>query len=48
MARMRELASVIRSKNAGPFEITFDILFADAETYRRVEKQRRTHAGANL
>ncbi len=31
-----DLASVIRSKNAGPFELTFDILFDDPDTYRRV------------
>lgn len=33
---LRELAAVIRSKNAGPFRITFDILFTDREAYRRV------------
>ena len=33
---LRELASVIRSKNAGPYEITFDILFTDPDNYRRV------------
>lgn len=32
-----DLASVIRSKNAGPFELTLDILFEDPETYRRVK-----------
>lgn len=35
--RLRELASVVRSKNAGPFELTFDILFGDPATYRRVK-----------
>ncbi len=33
-----ELARVIRSKNAGPFELTFDIIFKDAETYERVKR----------
>jgi len=33
---LRELAQVIRSKNAGPFELTFDIMFDDEATYRRV------------
>lgn len=33
-----ELARVIRSKNAGPFELTFDIIFKDADTYERVKK----------
>lgn len=36
MARMRELAKLIRSKNAGPFELTFDVMFADRATYDRV------------
>ncbi|KAK3719613.1 hypothetical protein LTR37_004150 [Vermiconidia calcicola] len=31
------LASVIRAKNAGPFEITFDIMFSDLSTYHRVK-----------
>ena len=36
--RLIELARVIRSKNAGPFELTFDIMFADAESYERVKR----------
>ncbi|KAK0763522.1 hypothetical protein N5P37_002899, partial [Trichoderma harzianum] len=32
-----EAAKVIRSKNAGPYEITFDIIFNDKETYDRVK-----------
>ena len=32
MARLSELAAVIRSKNAGPFELTLDVFFRDAET----------------
>jgi hypothetical protein len=31
-----DVASVVRSKNAGPFRLTLDVLFADASTYRRV------------
>jgi hypothetical protein len=31
-----DLASVIRSKNAGPFQITIDVMFADAAIYRHV------------
>jgi hypothetical protein len=37
MASLGELARLIRSKNAGPFELTFDIMFADAEVYERVK-----------
>lgn len=34
--KLAQLAQVIRSKNAGPFELTFDVMFADPVTYRRV------------
>ncbi|HEY8487968.1 MAG TPA: DUF4387 family protein, partial [Thermaerobacter sp.] len=33
--RLRELATTIRSKNAGVDLITFDILFPSEEAYRR-------------
>lgn len=33
---LNEAAMVIRSKNAGPFIFTFDILFPDAEAFERV------------
>jgi hypothetical protein len=32
------IAKVIRSKNAGPFEITFDIMFDDPAVYERVKR----------
>ncbi len=34
--RLVDLAEVIRSKNAGPFELTFDIIFPDMETFEGV------------
>lgn len=34
--RMKELARVVRSKNAGPFELTLDVFFKDAESFARV------------
>jgi hypothetical protein len=34
---LTELAAVIRSKNAGPYELTFDIMFKDARHYRQVK-----------
>ena len=37
MDTLRNLAAVVRSKNSGPFEITFDIIFADDERYERVK-----------
>jgi hypothetical protein len=36
MAHLQDLASVLRSKNAGPFQITIDVLFDEDQTYRRV------------
>jgi hypothetical protein len=34
---IRDLASVVRSKNSGPFEITLDILFASRAAYDRAK-----------
>ncbi len=34
--RLYDAAMVCRSKNAGPFQVTVDLMFADAEGYRRV------------
>ena len=34
--RLYDLAEVLRSKNAGPLLVTFDIILPDAATYRRV------------
>jgi len=31
-----DLADVIRSKNSGPFELTFDIIFKTQDMYKRV------------
>ncbi|MBS4022625.1 MAG: DUF4387 domain-containing protein [Dethiobacter sp.] len=33
--RLRDIAGVIRSKNAGPYELTFDIIFNDYETFEK-------------
>lgn len=41
MTALAELARLIRSKNAGPFELTFDIMFDDAATYERVKRSKR-------
>lgn len=38
MTKLYELAKVLRSKNAGPFEVTLDILFDNKETYERVKQ----------
>lgn len=36
MARLVDLVNVLRSKNSGPFQITFDLFFPDDAVYRRV------------
>ena len=41
MATIGELAKLVRSKNAGPFVMTIDIMFADEETYNKVKKSAR-------
>ncbi|KAI9698899.1 MAG: hypothetical protein M1820_007320 [Bogoriella megaspora] len=33
-----DIASVVRSKNAGPYELTFDVMFDDEDTYQKVKK----------
>ncbi|MGE0558627.1 MAG: DUF4387 domain-containing protein [Burkholderiales bacterium] len=38
MARLAEIASTVRSKNAGVNQITFDIIFPDSASYQRVLK----------
>lgn len=36
MARLGSLAQLIRSKNAGPWMLTIDIMFPDETTYQQV------------
>ena len=38
MALIKDLAKVCKSKNAGPFELTVDVVFGDAETFQRVKE----------
>ena len=38
MPKLWELARLVRAKNAGPFTLTFDIVFADADTYDQVKR----------
>lgn len=37
MERLIDIATVLRSKNSGPFSITLDILFDSIEKFRRVK-----------
>ncbi|MCL2593432.1 MAG: DUF4387 domain-containing protein [Defluviitaleaceae bacterium] len=34
--KLFDIADVIRSKNAGPYELTFDIIFKEFDMYRKV------------
>src|ERR1700688_396372 len=46
MTKLAELSSLIRSKNAGPFVLTFDIMFPDEASYGRVKRSGLLNAGA--
>lgn len=35
---LRDIANVIRSKNAGPFELTLDVLLKDLEMFEKIRK----------
>lgn len=37
MVKLKEIAKACKSKNAGPFDITLDIMFDDAALYERVQ-----------
>jgi len=36
--KLTEVASVIRSKNAGPYELTFDLIFREERLFQQVTK----------
>ena len=36
MARLRDIAKVCKSKNAGPFELTIDVMFESRELFDKV------------
>ena len=36
MAKLGDIVNVLRSKNAGPFQITIDLMFDDRSAYQRV------------
>jgi len=38
MSKLINLASILRSKNAGPLYLTFDIIFNDKSTYTKVKE----------
>ena len=38
MPKLKEIAKACKSKNAGPYELTLDIMFQDRETFDKVRK----------
>jgi hypothetical protein len=38
MTRLIDLAAILRSKNAGPLFVTFDVIFDNQKNYERVKK----------
>ncbi|HEY7742722.1 MAG TPA: DUF4387 domain-containing protein [Burkholderiales bacterium] len=44
MAKLWQVAKLIRSKNSGPFELTFDVIFKDREIYEKVRDARVINA----
>ena len=45
--KLIDLASVIRSKNAGPTQITLDILFNDGEAFEQAKTSANLQPPAN-
>lgn len=37
MTKLIDLTSILRSKNAGPLHVTFDVMFDSAQKYERVK-----------
>ncbi len=37
---LKDLAQVIRSKNAGPYEVTYDVMFTDPAVFGRVRNSK--------
>jgi len=44
MAKLWEVTKLIRSKNAGPFELTFDVIFKDHATYEKARDTKLINA----
>jgi len=46
MPELWQLTRLIRSKNAGPFELTFDLIFKDRKSFDQVKTSGIVSAGA--
>lgn len=40
LATLEDLCTIMRSKNAGPFQLSVDFLFSNKENYEKVKKSR--------
>jgi hypothetical protein len=38
MTKLMDFCTLIRSKNAGPFTLTFDFMFKDLDSFKKVER----------
>lgn len=43
--RLVDAVEVVRSKNSGPYELTFDLIFRDEAIYRQIKARRLIDAG---
>lgn len=41
IVRLIDVAQIIRSKNSGPYELTFDVIFKDWDMYDKVIRSRQ-------
>lgn len=44
MPKLWQVTKLIRSKNSGPFELTFDVIFKDHATYEKVRDAKLINA----
>ncbi len=40
MTKLTDITDVIRSKNAGPYELTFDIMFSDRADFEKMRERK--------
>ena len=45
IVKLVDIAGIIRSKNAGPYELTLDIIFKDREWYEKIKKNNAINRG---
>ena len=48
MAKLREIAKSVRSKNAGPFAVTIDVFCGSVEAFGRIRSAATSNAAADL